>query len=136
MVTRNFIAAENKPGNPIQIRIDPASEDLGPPYKQIAFAPAEKQGRFRLLAAPEPSQGATVINQNARLYVATLQSGQTLKQVLAPGRHAWVQVVRGSIFLNGQPLSDGDGAGVSDEQELSFAGNGSEGGEVLFFDLP
>ena len=136
IVHSEFNASEKEPVHSIQIWIDPASEDLDPSYQQIAFAPAEKQGRFRLLAAPEPSQGATVINQNARLYVATLQSGQTLKQVLAPGRHAWVQVVRGSIFLNGQPLSDGDGAGVSDEQELSFAGNGSEGGEVLFFDLP
>jgi redox-sensitive bicupin YhaK (pirin superfamily) len=47
-----------------------------------------------------------------------------------------VQVVRGGISLNGQPLNDGDGAAVSDEQDLSFAGYGSEGGEVLLFDLP
>jgi redox-sensitive bicupin YhaK (pirin superfamily) len=136
IVHSEFNASESEPVHSIQIWIHPAAEDLKPSYQQIAFAPGEKQGRFRLLAAPEPGNGATVINQDARVYVAALESGETVKQVLVPGRQAWVQVIRGSVLLNGKPLRNGDGAAVSGEKELSFAADGSEGGEVLLFDLP
>ena len=94
--------------------------------------------RFRLLAAPEASKDepATIINQDARLYVGELGHGETVRQVLAPGRHAWVQVVRGKASLNGQLLNEGDGAAISDEQQLTARGDGREGGEILLFDLP
>jgi redox-sensitive bicupin YhaK (pirin superfamily) len=50
-----------------------------------------------------------------------------------PGRHAWVQVARGAIAVNGQPLKQGDGAAISGEKELKIAGQ--EPSEVLLFDL-
>ena len=112
--------------------------DLAPSYQQIRFAPAEKRGRFRLLAAPEASKDepATIINQDARLYVGELGHEETVRQVLAPGRHAWVQVVRGRVSLNGQLLNEGDGAAISDEQQLTARGDSQKGGEILLFDLP
>ena len=48
-----------------------------------------------------------------------------------PARHAWVQVARGKVKLNGQELADGDGAAVSGERSLKLEGDG----EVLLFDL-
>jgi len=138
IVHSEFNASEKEPVHSIQIWIEPRAEDLAPSYQQIAFPPAEKRGRFRLLAAPERSDGerATVINQDARLYVAELAPGETVKQALVPGRHAWVQVVRGKVSLHGQLLNEGDGAAISGETELSFVGDRREGGEILLFDLP
>ena len=52
---------------------------------------------------------------------------------LAPGRKAYVQVVRGSVDVNGQRLSAGDAAALSGEKSLSLA-NG-DNAEVLVFDL-
>jgi redox-sensitive bicupin YhaK (pirin superfamily) len=129
-------ASEDERVRSIQIWIEPASEDLVPSYQQIAFAPAEKQGRLRLLAGPKANAGenATVINQDVRIYVTELASGQALKQTLEKDRHAWVQVLRGNVSINGQQLMEGDGAAVSDERELSFAG-ADAGGEILLFDL-
>jgi len=129
-------ASEDERVHSIQIWIEPASEDLVPSYQQIAFPPSEKQGRLRLLAGPKASAGesATVINQDVRIYVTELASGQALKQTLEKDRHAWIQVLRGNVSLNGQLLKEGDGAAVSDERELSFAGSGT-GGEILLFDL-
>jgi hypothetical protein len=51
---------------------------------------------------------------------------------LPEGRHAWIQVVRGTIDVNGTSLQQGDGAAISDERTLIVAGDG----EVLLFDLP
>ena len=70
------------------------------------------------------------------LYVTAtvLASSETLQRELAPGRHAWVQVARGNVSINGEALAEGDGAAVSGEQNLSFTG-GPDGSEFLFFDL-
>jgi redox-sensitive bicupin YhaK (pirin superfamily) len=138
IVHSEFNASENDPTHSIQIWITPAAEDLQPSYQQIAFSPSEKRGRFRLLAGPQAraSEQATVINQNAELYVSELARGEYISHGLARGRQAWIQIVRGNVSLNGNDLQDGDGAGVCEERELVFAGTGAAGGEVLLFDLP
>jgi quercetin 2,3-dioxygenase len=133
IVHSEFNASEAEPVHSIQIWIEPAIEDATPSYQQIAFAPEEKRGRLRLLAAPEG--GATTIHQDARLYVTELTSKQGVTHPLASGRHAWVQVVRGSVTLNGQQLDEGDAAAVSEETKLAFAGASDSGGELLLFDL-
>ena len=138
IVHSEWNASETDPVHSIQIWIAPASEDLQPSYQQIAFAPAEKRGRLRLLAGPRAGERepATVINQDARLYVTELARGEYIRRRLIPGRRAWIQVVRGDLNLNGDILIEGDGAAASKEQELWFTGTGSEGCEILLFDLP
>jgi quercetin 2,3-dioxygenase len=136
VIHSEFNASDQEPVHLLQIWIEPALEDLEPSYQQISFEPREMQGRFRALAAPEGSGhgDAAVIHQDAFIYASVLGSGDSLRQTLAPGRHAWVQVARGSLSMNQETLSEGDGAAVSGERELSFTG-GPEGGEFLFFDL-
>jgi len=52
---------------------------------------------------------------------------------LSPGRHAWVQVARGAVKLNGETLQAGDGAALSKERRLAL--EGLKQAEVLVFDL-
>ena len=136
IVHSEFNGSETEHAHSIQIWIEPRSEDLRPSYRQFAFTPAEKRGRLRLLAGPEPAGPAdmAVINQDVRMYVTELGDGEAVSHRVGAGRHAWAQVVRGSITLNGVVLEEGDGAAVSDEPELAITGR--EGaGEVLLFDL-
>jgi quercetin 2,3-dioxygenase len=138
IIHSEFNASQTEPVHSIQIWIQTAKEDLPPSYQQIAFSPSEKRGRLRLLAGPEviPGETATTINQDARIYVSDLANGETLKKTLAPNRYSWIQVLRGNLEMNGQKLKEGDGAAVSDERELNFAGAGGQGSEFLLFDLP
>jgi redox-sensitive bicupin YhaK (pirin superfamily) len=137
VVHSEFNASEDEPVHLMQIWIEPAAEDLPPTYQQVGIREEEKRGRLRLLAAPPGTEGnpATTINQNALLYVAELGTGEAVEHRLGAGRHAWVQVMRGELSLNGQLLAEGDGAAISDEPMLSLAGQGARG-EVLLFDLP
>jgi redox-sensitive bicupin YhaK (pirin superfamily) len=136
IVHSEFNASEIEPSHSIQIWISPDEEDVKPSYQQIAFNASEKRGRLRLLAGPAGSEPATIIHQDARLYVAELQPGESLRHALPSDRYAWVQAVCGSISVNTQLLKEGDGAAVSAEQELTFAGGAPDGGEFLLFDLP
>ena len=134
VVHSEFNASETEPVHSLQIWILPGKEDREPSYQQIGFEPEEKRGRLRLLAAPERSgtEPMTVIGQDARLYAAELELNETVKYRLGVQRHAWIQVARGNVSVNGQELNEGDGAAVSEEQELLFTGMG---GEFLLFDL-
>jgi len=62
-----------------------------------------------------------------------LGKGETVKHELKPERHAYVQVARGSVKLNGTTLETGDGAEISEEKALELTG--VEDAEVLLFDL-
>ena len=59
--------------------------------------------------------------------------GQRVAHDLASGRHAWVQVARGVVLLNGQRLSAGDGAAITQESRLAL--EGVDKSELLLFDL-
>jgi redox-sensitive bicupin YhaK (pirin superfamily) len=67
------------------------------------------------------------------MYVAELDPGKTISLDLKPGRNAWVQVSRGSVTLNGQSLTQGDGAAISNETALRIAA--TDDAEVILFDL-
>ena len=117
----------------LQIWIMPDRSGHEPSYEQKAFPDEEKLGKLRLIAGPDGKDGSVTIHQDARLYVTLLSPGQEVVHELAKGRHAWLQVAKGAIELNGMPLKPGDGAAVSDEPELTI--KGIENAEVLMFDL-
>jgi hypothetical protein len=134
VVHSEFNASRGEPVHFLQIWIIPSEEDLEPSYQQISFAPEEKQGRLKLLAAPEKVEGSALIHQDAWVYASALDAGQSIEKPVAKGRHAWVQVANGNVVLNGHALKTGDGAAVSDEETVRL--EGAQGGaEVLLFDL-
>jgi redox-sensitive bicupin YhaK (pirin superfamily) len=67
------------------------------------------------------------------LYATVLGPGESVKHELKPERHAYVQVARGSVTLNGKALAAGDGAAISREPALELVGVNDS--EVLLFDL-
>jgi redox-sensitive bicupin YhaK (pirin superfamily) len=52
-----------------------------------------------------------------------------------PRRKAWLQIIRGTVAMNGQDLDAGDGAAVEDEPTLTVTAK-VDGTEILMFDLP
>ncbi len=117
----------------LQIWIEPNVRGIAPGYEQKHFDAASKRGRLRLVASPDGADGSVTIHQDARIYVANLDGDERAELALAPGRHAWVQVARGSIELNGERLGAGDGASLVDEPAIKLAAG--QGAEVLVFDL-
>jgi len=117
----------------LQIWILPDRKGHDPGYEQKAIPEAERRGRLRLVASPDGREGSVSIRQDARIFAGILRRGERVSQPLAPGRHAWVQVARGTVALGGLALAAGDGAAVSDEASLEI--KGTEDSEILVFDL-
>lgn len=88
---------------------------------------------MRLVASPDGRDGALTIRQDARLYLADLEAGEQVRHEIAPGRHAWLQVLRGAVVVGGERLSAGDGLAASEEARIVV--QGEENAEVMLFDL-
>ena len=120
----------------LQIWILPEADGLKPSYEDRTFTREEKQDQLRLIASHDGREGSTRINQDASVYASLLASGKSLELPLAPGRHAWVQLVSGELDVNGTRLKKGDGAAISREEKLTLASVGRNGeAEFLVFDL-
>jgi len=124
-----FNASQTEPVHFLQIWILPEKNGLKPGYEQRRF---DIDG-LRLVASHDGRKDSLRIHQDADLYAARPNAGQTVTHALAPNRHAWLQVVRGTVTLNGSELSAGDGAAISDEQRLDI--RAIEPAELLLFDL-
>ena len=129
-----FNPSSTEPVHLYQIWLFPNQKGLPPSYEQKAFPEEERRGRLRLVASPNAEDGSLRIHQDARVYLATLETNQEVRHELPPGRYAWLQVLLGSVILHGHMLATSDGAAVSDETSLLIRAN--EPAEVMLFDLP
>jgi redox-sensitive bicupin YhaK (pirin superfamily) len=128
-----FNPSKTEPVHLYQIWMLPEKKGLKPAYDQKNFSEAEKRGKLRLVASPDGRDGSLKIRQDNELYATVLGKGDSVKHALKPERHAYVQVARGSVKLNGQPLAEGDGAAISAEKAVELTG--VKDSEVLLFDL-
>jgi redox-sensitive bicupin YhaK (pirin superfamily) len=133
IVHSEFNASASEPLHLLQIWILPGARGLKPGYEQRAFDRTRAGGRFAALAGPGGSGAPVTIHQDATLSVAMLEAGQSASYRLTGERHAWLQIARGAVTLDGQRLSAGDGAAASGIQELAIAAE--EPAEALLFDL-
>lgn len=117
----------------LQIWILPEQQGITPSYEQKEFPAETKRGQWRPLANREATEGAAKLHQDATLYATILEPGERLTYTLKADRHAWVQIVQGTVTLNGTLLDKGDAAAVSQETELAF--EASTDAEILLFDL-
>jgi redox-sensitive bicupin YhaK (pirin superfamily) len=128
-----FNPSATEPVHLYQIWLEPEREGLEPSYEQREFPKHERKNRLRLVASPDGRDGSLTIRQDARLFLATLDGERSVTHPVAPGRHAWLQVLKGKIDINGRSLNAGDGAAVSEESELTIRSDATS--EVLLFDL-
>jgi redox-sensitive bicupin YhaK (pirin superfamily) len=128
-----FNPSADQPVHLYQIWLLPERRGIEPSYEQKQFAGEERRNRLRLVASRDAAEGSLLIHQDARIFLSTIDDGQQVSHKLADGRHAWLQVLRGSVSLNELSLETSDGAAVSEERLLAIQAKG--GAEIMLFDL-
>ena len=128
-----FNPSKTESAHLLQIWILPDKPGYEPSYEQKGFPENEKRGKLRLIASNDGAEGSVKIHQDAKLFVSLLAPGEEVQHALEGKRHAWVQVAKGEVELNGEKLNQGDGAAVSDEKSLTI--KGKKDAEILLFDL-
>ncbi|RKH12425.1 pirin family protein [Corallococcus praedator] len=123
----------DEPLHLLQIWLLPERQGLPPGYEQKRFDNEERRGRFRVVASQDGRDGSLTVHQDVVLSATVLGEGEKVDYVLSPGRHAWLQVIRGEATLNGVTVKAGDGAAVSEETALALAAKAPT--EALLFDM-
>jgi redox-sensitive bicupin YhaK (pirin superfamily) len=73
------------------------------------------------------------VHQHVDLYASVLQEGEALEMGIAAANKLFVQVVSGEITVNGQVITGGDGAQITNERELRISSQSEA--EFLVFDM-
>lgn len=128
-----FNPSATEPVHLYQIWLFPESKGIEPSYEQKQFPVSEQQNQLRLVASPEAEAGSLRIHQDARVYLSQIEAEQTVTYELTERRHAWLQVLRGSVLLNDVALDVSDGAAVSDTRNLKIQATADA--EIMLFDL-
>ncbi len=128
-----FNHSKQAPVHFLQIWILPERERLEPSYEQKPFGENEKRGRLRLVGSRDGRDGSVTIHQDVDLYATVLADGESVTHALPQGRKGWVQVARGSVRLNEQPLHAGDGVAI--EGAVTITLTGASDTEVLLCDM-
>ncbi|MCL2892327.1 pirin family protein [Brenneria tiliae] len=114
-----------------QIWIIPQQAGLTPRYEQKRFD--MPQGR-QLVLSPDARDGSLQVFQDMTLWRWALKpQEQSIYRVQAE-RRIWIQVVRGSVEINGHQATTSDALAVWDEETLSV--HAAQESEILLFDLP
>ena len=128
-----FNPSDSNPTHLLQIWILTDSKGIAPSYEQRSYRERSVPNALCLLARKGGSDGVVHVNQDMSLYTALLEAGHDIAYPVDTGRNQWVQLVRGSIEINGEGLSAGDGAAITGETQLTIRGR--ESAEFLLFDL-
>lgn len=117
----------------LQIWIIPDRAGYAPSYEQKTFSSEDKAGKLRLIVSKDGRDGSVTAHQDVAVYAGALGPGERVEYAVSKDRYAWVQVVRGTVTLNGEPLEAGDGAAFDQSSRIDVQGGAN--GEVLVFDL-
>jgi len=138
---RGIVHAEHNP-SPVepmrlnQIWILPRHKGLEPRWEQKPYTYGDRHNRLFAVVSPTdaPLPGTMTIDQDAAIYISSLDAGNELSHESRPGRHAYLFVIEGQVELNGRQLKTGDQARIADEPRLSIKAR--EKSELILLDLP
>ena len=128
-----FNHAKDQTTHFLQIWIEPNVMEIPPSYEQKSIPPSDKQGKLCLIASPDGSGNAVKIHADAKVYAGLFNGSQSQQLKLDPLRKAYVHLVKGSLKVNGVPLSGGDALLIENESDLLISGGNDA--EVIIFDL-
>ena len=128
-----FNASETDTAHLLQIWILPEQNGLEPGYEQKLFPAGEKHNRWRLVGSRDGRDGSLTIHQDINLWSTVLDAGQAIDFRFEGRRRGFVQVVRGAVEIDGEPLGAGDAVAVVDQPGL--AATATSDAELLLFDM-
>jgi len=117
----------------LQIWIFPEEKNLTPGYEQTLFSREEKLNRLRLVGSRDGREGSVTIHQDVDLYATIVEKGKNVMLDDVADRRVLVQIVSGSVNVNGETLLAGDGVQIRDVATIDITAN--DDAELLLFSM-
>ena len=126
-------ASQDEPLRFIQIWVLPDTADLEPEVEQKVFTKEDRAGRLLKVMGPEGGE-VVRIHQHASVHVASLAPGDRVEHRIGSGRGAYAYLIDGQARFDGEPVTGGDAAKVTDQPALGIAAEAPS--ELILVDVP
>jgi redox-sensitive bicupin YhaK (pirin superfamily) len=117
----------------LQIWIRPSKLGLSPRYDQLQKIP-EAKSFWRTVATKDGGKDLILLDQNASVHHAKMELGEAKSLKLEDKQGLWIQMIRGSLDVNTQLISGGDGMAVEDESSITITSK-ETGSEFILFEF-
>lgn len=134
IVHSEYNHSKEKPVHLMQLWILPRTRSQKPRWEQHQFTPEERRGRLLPIVSSGEIAGTLKIDQDAQIYVSSLQRGEQVTHPSRPGRKTYLFAIDGGLKVNGVALAKGDQARAADEREFKI--QAAEDSELILLDLP
>lgn len=136
---KGIVHAESNPSatDPMrlaQLWILPRHKNTTPRWEQKPYTREQRHNRLLPVVSSGDIEGTLSIDQDAAIYVSSLDAGNEVTHDSKPGRHAYFFVIEGEVELNGRKLTKGDQARIADEPRLTV--KALHASELMLLDLP
>ncbi len=114
-VTHSEFNLEDEETTLFQIWIETDRPSAKPQWGAKPFPKDARDGSFQLLASADAEDGALTIHADARLFGATVRSGEAIEYRADPDRHLYM-VPSGKVRVNGIEAGPRDGVAITGEE--------------------
>jgi redox-sensitive bicupin YhaK (pirin superfamily) len=128
-----FNHSQDEQAHLLQIWILPERNGLEPGYEQKLFPSEEKRNTWRIVGSRDGREGSLTIHQDVSLLSTELDAGTELEYRFTGKRRGFLQVVRGTIGVDGESLTSGDALATQDQATLTA--RATIDAELLLFDM-
>ena len=126
--------SKSNPVHLLQLWIMPRKRGGEPRYEQRPFPNDARRNTLLPVVSGGDVANTIAIDQDATIYVSSLNRGQRLTHAAKPNRHAYLFVTRGQVVVNGNVVNAGDQLRAKDETELKI--DAQDDAELILLDLP
>lgn len=126
-----FNGSLHKPLHLYQIWIIPDRQGIEPRYQQRRFN--DRPGR-QMILSPDEREGSLKVHQDMTLSRWQLTQEQQVTAEIGFTRKTWIQVVKGTIQVDGQRAGSSDALAIENEAHVHI--HAESDSEILLFDLP
>jgi quercetin 2,3-dioxygenase len=125
-------ASETEPMRFIQIWIMPKARALTPGVEQKVFSTQDRTDRLLKVISRDDGD-AVLVHQDAHVFVSRLNPGVTVEHPLEQGRGVYLYVIEGDVEVNGEPMTTGDAAQITEEPQVRITANAAS--ELILVDV-
>ncbi|MFS4459163.1 pirin family protein [Bdellovibrio sp. HCB2-146] len=117
-----------------QIWIMPNKRGVAPGYGQKSFEKELDSQKLVHVISPDGKDGSIGIHQDADMYISRLKNSESLTFNLPEQRKLWIQLVKGSVTVNGEKIETGDAIAAQDIGKADITASADS--EMILFELP
>jgi quercetin 2,3-dioxygenase len=125
-------ASESEPMRFIQIWIMPKERGLTPGVEQKVFTAQDRTDRLLKVISGEGGD-AVLVHQDAHVFVSRVNPGVTVEHPLQDGRGAYLYLIDGEVEVNGERMTTGDAAQITEESQVRVTANAAS--ELILVDV-